>query len=76
MLEQHGFLIIRFDIEEEEQKRRLIQTYGSFDEKALLHRTEVALDNADFDLRIDVTHKSVMVIAEEIKDFIHCVENK
>lgn len=70
LFEQKGFKIIRLDIEEEEQKRRLIKTYGTFDEAALRHRTEVALDNENFDLRIDVTHKSVPAIVEEIKNFL------
>lgn len=70
LLEKHGFLIIRLDIAEEEQKRRLIKTYGAVDEEALKHRTEVALDHATFDLRIDVTNKQIHEVAKEIATYL------
>lgn len=70
LLERHGFLIIRLDITEEEQRRRLKEKYGIYDESILNHRTEMALDNANFDLRIDVTDKCVSEIAERIESYL------
>lgn len=70
LLEENGFLITRFDISKEEQHRRLIETYGSYDKKALCHQTEVALDDADFNFQIDVTGRSVPDIVNKMMDFL------
>lgn len=76
LFEDHEFVVIRLDIDAEEQKKRLIHTYGSYNEEALYHRTEVALDDAIFDLRIDVTGKPVAAVVQEIIDFLNRVEAK
>lgn len=70
LLERHGFLIIRLDISKEEQIKRLKETYGLYDESALMHKTETDLDDENFDLRIDVTGKSVTEVASVIQDFL------
>ncbi len=44
-LSDAGFMLIRLEIDPEEQRRRIIELYGKFDPQALKHLSEVDLDN-------------------------------
>lgn len=71
LMERYNYLMIRFDIDADVQKERLLKTYGEIDEKSLLHPTETALDNEKFDLRINVSYKSVEEIVGEVQEFLY-----
>lgn len=70
LLKKYGFLIVRLDISPAEQKQRLLATYGAYEEKALVHPTETALDEKVFDLRIDVSTLSPEQSAKQIEQFL------
>lgn len=67
IFEQFGFATIRLDVSESVQKQRISKRGdGTINEKQLTHISEIALDDAAFDLRIDTDHLSI----DEIKTII------
>jgi len=67
IFEQFGFATIRLDVSKKVQKQRIsMRGDGKIDEKQLTHISEVALDDALFDLRINTDNLSI----EEIKTII------
>lgn len=70
LFEQNDFYIIRLDIEKEEQLRRIYNLYGKIDEGLLNHPTEIALDDACFDFRIDTTHLTIEEVSKQLTHFV------
>lgn len=68
LFEQSGFKIIRLEIEKEEQFKRMENLYGKINEERLNDKTETALDDEEFDLKINVKGLSVEEIVEEIEN--------
>lgn len=52
-LKQIGFVMVRLEIEPLVQKERMLKLYGSYDQAALQHVSEVELDQTQFDICID-----------------------
>jgi dephospho-CoA kinase len=59
LFQQNDFEVIRLNISEEAQKKRVFEKYGDVPEAQLKHRTEVELDNEKFPLVIDTDKMSV-----------------
>lgn len=71
LLENHGFLIVRFMSSDEERLIRLKSKYGHIDPAALNHTTEVALDNENFDVWIETDGKDISTIVWELGYYVH-----
>lgn len=54
-LRQHGFILIRLDIDEATQAKRVKKLYGNIDKERFSHISETALDGYEFDYRIDAS---------------------
>lgn len=66
LLEKHNFITLRLDISEEEQMKRIARKYGKIKSTVWNHPSETALDQAVFDLRIDVTQRTVPSLVWEV----------
>lgn len=64
---------VRLNVEEEKQKKRIINLYGNYDEKTLTDVSETALDNKVFDLVLDTTYDS---IEETLEKVLSAINNK
>lgn len=55
ILREHGFVMVRLDIEEDLQAKRIKKLYGKIDPKRITHISETLLDNHEFDYNIDAS---------------------
>ncbi|MFP7487263.1 hypothetical protein SFC65_24200 [Priestia filamentosa] len=69
-LSEVGYKLIRLDVEEDVQKQRIIDLYGSLDEAALYHHTETALDGYHFEHRLNTSRESIETTVKRIEKFI------
>ncbi|MCK2000227.1 hypothetical protein MZM54_02350 [[Brevibacterium] frigoritolerans] len=70
MLTEQGYTLIRFDVEPEEQKKRILKLYKTYNEDALIHPTETELDTFKFENRLDTTFDTVEETYEKVKKII------
>ncbi|XIH10760.1 hypothetical protein C1N87_30535 (plasmid) [Priestia aryabhattai] len=50
-----GYKLIHLDVNPNVQKKRIIELYNTYNETALIHPTETALDNTDFKYRLNTS---------------------
>lgn len=55
MFTDQGYTLIRLEVDPQVQKERIIKLYGTFNEDALTHHTEIDLDNHFFENKFDTT---------------------
>lgn len=70
-----GYTLFRLDVEKEEQKKRILELYKNYNEEALVHHTEIALDNFDFKHRFNTTFDSVDQTFSKVESIIKGVNN-
>ena len=70
LFEQNGFAVIRLDITAEVQTERLLRMYGEINEEQRNHTTEIALDDALFDLRIDTSSDDSKIAKQALIQFV------
>ena len=54
LFEKEGYSLFKLEIDPEEQKRRIIEMYHTFDPKALEHKTETDLDDVVFSEKVKI----------------------
>jgi dephospho-CoA kinase len=69
-LRREGFVLIRLDITEEEQKKRVKRLYGDIEGSRLTHISEIALDRHVFDYNVDAT-QPLEDMLQEILDIVN-----
>jgi hypothetical protein len=67
LFKENNYSLIRLDVDPEVQKKRILELYKTYNENALLHHTEIALDNHEFEYRFDTTFETVEETFEKVK---------
>lgn len=71
IFQSYGFKIIRLDVSEATQKMRIqARGDGKISHEQLNHPTEIALDNAEFDVRLNTDTMSMEAVNEFISGYL------
>lgn len=70
MFTEQGYTLIRFDVEPEEQKKRILKLYKTYTEAALIHQTETELDTFKFENRLDTTFDTIEETYGKVKKLL------
>ena len=70
LFNKQDYTLIRLDIDPEVQKKRILELYKTYNNEALTHPTETALDNAYFKYRFDTSVDSVNTTFDKINNLI------
>ena len=70
ILEMFGFMVIRLDISPEEQQRRSLLLGEDISDALLHHKTEVDLDDAYFDYRLEVDGLNSEDVYQKIVNYL------
>jgi adenylate kinase family enzyme len=68
--EDTGYKMIRLNINEEDQKKRILKTYKTYNEEALKHKTETELDQAVFEFSIDATENDIEQVFQKVQNYL------
>jgi len=72
IFENYRFNIVRLDVSKEVQKKRIqMRGDGEISEEQLNHPSETALDDANFDLRIDTDNLLPEQVKERVCDYLN-----
>jgi dephospho-CoA kinase len=69
--ENDGYKMIRLDIQEDDQKERILEIYKTYNEEALKHKTETELDRESFEFTVDMTENDKEQAFQKIQNYLY-----
>ncbi|WP_341284917.1 hypothetical protein [Priestia megaterium] len=70
LFNKQNYTLIRLDVDPEVQRNRILDLYKTYNDEALTHPTEIALDNTYFKYRFDTSVDSVNTTFNKIDSLI------
>ncbi len=67
---EQNYIIFRLEVDPEVQRKRIVQMYGTFNEDALTHHTEIELDNYEFEHKFNTSNEDIEDTFKKIEKLI------